>query len=236
MRTSGADAAVDGNWSGSATYPGYAGQTVIGVYAWIPQLKVALMAEQGEGEALQATRLALWTTGAVALLAALLAILIGTALIHGIVRPLSELGDTAGRIADGELDLSARVKRDDEIGRLATAFNRMTGRLHELAASKERQRLARDLHDAVSQTLFSISLMAEVLPRIYEKDHEAGQAAAGGAAAAHARGARGDAHAAARAAARRARRDESAGPAPAARRGGRGTRQDPRGRPDRRRR
>ena len=82
------------------------------------------MAEQGEAEALQATRLALWTTGAVALLAALLAILIGTALIHGIVRPLSELGDTAGRIADGELDLSARVKRDDEIGRLATAFNR----------------------------------------------------------------------------------------------------------------
>ncbi|HEX5642361.1 MAG TPA: histidine kinase [Thermoleophilia bacterium] len=175
VRTSGADAAVDGNESGSATYPGYAGQTVIGVYAWIPQLKVALMAEQGEAEALKATRLALWTTGAVALLAALLAIIIGTTLIHSIVRPLSELGETAGRIADGELDLSARVKRDDEIGKLAGSFNRMTGRLRELAASKERQRLARDLHDAVSQTLFSISLMAEVLPRVYEKDPAAGK-------------------------------------------------------------
>lgn len=175
VRTNGADAAVDGNGSGSATYAGYAGQTVIGVYAWIPQLKVALMAEQGEAEALKATRLALWTTGAVALLAALLAIIIGTTLIHSIVRPLSELGDTAGRIADGELDLSARVGRDDEIGKLATAFNRMTGRLRELAASKERQRLARELHDAVSQTLFSISLMAEVLPRVYEKDPEAGK-------------------------------------------------------------
>ena len=96
-------------------------------------------------------------------------------LIHSIVRPLSELGETAGRIADGELDLSAPVKRDDEIGRLAQAFNRMTGRLSELAASKERQRLARDLHDAVSQTLFSVSLIAEVLPRIYEKDPEAGR-------------------------------------------------------------
>ncbi len=175
VRTRGVDAAVDGNRSGSATYPGYAGRTVIGVYSWIPQLQVALLAEQDEREALQATRLALWTTAAVALLAALLAILIGTALIHGIVRPLSELGDTAGRIADGELDLSARVKRDDEIGKLATSFNRMTGRLRELAASKERQRLARDLHDAVSQTLFSVSLMAEVLPRIYEKDQEAGR-------------------------------------------------------------
>ena len=34
----------------------------------------------------------------------------------------------------------------------------------------ERQRLARDLHDAVSQTLFSVSLIAEVLPRIYARD------------------------------------------------------------------
>ena len=51
----------------------------------------------------------------------------------------------------------------------------MTGRLNELAASKERQRLARDLHDAVSQTLFSVSLIAEVLPRIYEKDPAAGR-------------------------------------------------------------
>ena len=176
IRTAGADAAVDDGASGSATYAGYDGQAVIGVYHWIPRLKVALLAEQNEGEALAATRLALWTTGSIALLAVLLAILIGTLLIHTIVRPLSELGETAGRIADGELDLTAKVKRDDEIGRLAQSFNRMTGSLNELAASKERQRLARDLHDAVSQTLFSVSIIAEVLPRIYEKDHEQGEA------------------------------------------------------------
>ena len=92
------------------------------------------------------------------------------------MRPLSELGETAGRIADGELELTARVGRDDEIGKLAQSFNRMTGSLHELAASNERQRLARDLHDAVSQTLFSVSIIAEVLPRIYEKDAEQGKA------------------------------------------------------------
>ena len=51
----------------------------------------------------------------------------------------------------------------------------MTHRLRDLAAAKERQRLARDLHDAVSQTLFSVSLMAEVLPRIYERDPEQGR-------------------------------------------------------------
>ncbi len=44
-----------------------------------------------------------------------------------------------------------------------------------LAALEERQRLARDLHDAVSQTLFSASLIAEVLPRLWERNPAEGQ-------------------------------------------------------------
>ena len=42
--------------------------------------------------------------------------------------------------------------------------------MKEKAAAEERQRLARDLHDAVTQTLFSASLIAEVLPRLWMKD------------------------------------------------------------------
>lgn len=45
----------------------------------------------------------------------------------------------------------------------------------ELAAINERQRLARELHDAVTQTLFSASLIAEVLPRLYERDPDEGE-------------------------------------------------------------
>lgn len=40
----------------------------------------------------------------------------------------------------------------------------------EMAVAAERGRLARDLHDAVTQTLFSASLTAEVLPRIWERN------------------------------------------------------------------
>ena len=43
------------------------------------------------------------------------------------------------------------------------------------AASEERTRLARELHDAVTQTLFSASLIAEVLPRLWEKSPEQGR-------------------------------------------------------------
>jgi PAS domain S-box-containing protein len=42
----------------------------------------------------------------------------------------------------------------------------------QVAALEERQRLARDLHDAVSQTLFSASVIAESLPRIKHDEGE----------------------------------------------------------------
>jgi len=39
-----------------------------------------------------------------------------------------------------------------------------------LAALEERQRLAQNLHDAVNQSLFSAGLIAEVLPRLWERN------------------------------------------------------------------
>lgn len=39
-----------------------------------------------------------------------------------------------------------------------------------LAVMQERQRLAQNLHDAVNQSLFSAGLIAEVLPRLWERD------------------------------------------------------------------
>jgi two-component system nitrate/nitrite sensor histidine kinase NarX len=41
-----------------------------------------------------------------------------------------------------------------------------------LAALQERQRLAQNLHDAVNQSLFSAGIIAEVLPRLWERDQE----------------------------------------------------------------
>ncbi len=137
--TAGADAAIRSAGAGHASYTSYAGNGVIGVYDWIPQLRVALIAEQGESEALHSTRLVLVTIAGVALLAVALAILAGIVLTRTIVRPLADLGVTAERITAGDLDVTAEVLREDEIGTLAHAFNRMTVQLRGLVGKLERR-------------------------------------------------------------------------------------------------
>jgi two-component system nitrate/nitrite sensor histidine kinase NarX len=52
---------------------------------------------------------------------------------------------------------------------------RLFRRAQTLAALDERQRLAWDLHDGVNQSLFSASLIAEVLPRLWQQDPERGR-------------------------------------------------------------
>lgn len=47
-------------------------------------------------------------------------------------------------------------------------------RAREEAVTAERSRLARELHDAVTQTLFSTTLMAEVLPKIWARNPDEG--------------------------------------------------------------
>jgi nitrate/nitrite-specific signal transduction histidine kinase len=51
---------------------------------------------------------------------------------------------------------------------LAIENAQLYGHARQVAVFEERQRLARELHDAVTQTLFSASLIAEVLPRLWE--------------------------------------------------------------------
>lgn len=47
--------------------------------------------------------------------------------------------------------------------------------VEESAVSAERNRIANDLHDSVTQTLFSASVIADILPRLWDRDEEKGR-------------------------------------------------------------
>ncbi len=103
-------------------------------------------------------------------------------MIRTFTRPITDLTQVTHRIAEtGDLTETGLEIRPDEVGQLNEAFNLMIERLKKSedriaqAAIEERNRLARDLHDAVSQTLFSASLIAEVLPRIWARNPQDGQ-------------------------------------------------------------
>ncbi|MBI9043685.1 MAG: hypothetical protein JEZ06_04320 [Anaerolineaceae bacterium] len=61
-------------------------------------------------------------------------------------------------------EMTERERTEVELSRQAT----------EAAVAQERNRLARDLHDAVTQTLFSASLIAEALPETWQIDQKDG--------------------------------------------------------------
>mgnify|MGYP001315000977 CR=1 FL=1 len=69
-------------------------------------------------------------------------------------------------------DHAARLEAFAEQVAIAIYNARLVERERALVAAQERERLARDLHDAVSQTLFSASMIAEALPRQWQRNPE----------------------------------------------------------------
>lgn len=58
---------------------------------------------------------------------------------------------------------------------LAAEHAHLLEQAKEIAAAEERRRLARDLHDSVTQTLYSASLIAQVLPAVWQRSPTEGE-------------------------------------------------------------
>jgi signal transduction histidine kinase len=79
----------------------------------------------------------------------------------------------AQRVEERTRDLSeANIRLVKEIEQRQRAEEVLASKAAEEAILAERTRLARDLHDAVTQTLFSASLIAEVLPELWDTNPE----------------------------------------------------------------
>jgi PAS domain S-box-containing protein len=94
-----------------------------------------------------------------------------------LVAPLWRRGAVIGVLealnkVTGSFDANDRLLLETLTNPAATAIEnaRLYDQARQTAAEAERRRLARDLHDAVSQTLFSASVIAESLPRIWNRN------------------------------------------------------------------
>lgn len=132
--------------SGSGLYENHRGVSVVGVYRWLPELDLILLTEQDAGLVTQESRISILISVGLAMGALLLAGIIALIVTRSITGPLTRLAEDATRIASGDLQHTASVERDDEIGMLARAFNRMTARLGDLISSLE-QRVAERTQD-----------------------------------------------------------------------------------------
>jgi GAF domain-containing protein/HAMP domain-containing protein len=137
--TQGTSAALQNHLNGSGMYDDYRDVPIIGVYHWLPDLQVALLAEQDQSEAFHTTYSMLGIVGFVALGAVALAVGASLFVTRGISEPLANLTQTTAQIAAGKLTLNARVEQEDEIGALAQAFNNMTAQLRHTLEGLEQQ-------------------------------------------------------------------------------------------------
>ena len=76
------------------------------------------------------------------------------------------------KIADQDIDLAQRMA---DLTVLAFANAHLRAQIELTAVAAERSRIARDLHDAVTQTLFSASIIAGVLPTIWQRNQDEGR-------------------------------------------------------------
>lgn len=89
-------------------------------------------------------------------------------------RPIPPLGqDEIGRIGEQLGRIGTRWEEQvSSLQRLSTNNAELAEKARLSAVVEERQRLARELHDAVSQQLFAISMTATAVGRTLEKDFE----------------------------------------------------------------
>jgi len=124
----GIDQAIE-QQSGYGLYTNYQGIPVVGVYRWLPEQNLALIAEISQSQAFLPARYLAQNIVVIGLLSSGLLLIAVSVLSRRITRPIAAIGVAASRLAQGDLTQTVPVMTEDEVGRLAQTFNKMAGQL-----------------------------------------------------------------------------------------------------------
>ncbi len=139
VNTNGVRQALLQQTSGSGRYNNYQGTPVFGVYRWLPELQVALLAERSIEEALTPMRQILASVVAIAVVGGVAVALMVVFVSQRISTPITHLTDAATQIAAGDLSQRVAIVRPDEIGALSAAFDNMADQMEDLIGTLEQQ-------------------------------------------------------------------------------------------------
>ncbi|MBP0009157.1 MULTISPECIES: ATP-binding protein [unclassified Roseofilum] len=166
----GIDLAIEGQ-NGFGLYKNYADIPVVGVYRWLPNQELALLAEISQAEAFTPARqlarnivlIGLCSTGV---------LLVGVYLLsREIVRPIVAICQAAESLAAGDLNQTAPVITKNEVGRLASTFNQMAGQLKESFSTLE-QRVEERTQDLQENQRVLRTLMSNLPGMAYRCLHD----------------------------------------------------------------
>jgi|GEM_PF-2436010 signal transduction histidine kinase len=185
--------------SAAGNYSGLNGEMVLGAHAPIASTSWMIVVETPRREADLILYRALALIGILLVVSIVMAAGIARYLALRLLKPIERLRHGVGLIAQGQLDHTIVLKTDDEIQELANEFNTMTASLRrarmenetwtrelerrveertaqvidqkqQLAVLEERQRIARELHDSITQALFTLTITLESTQAFLKKD------------------------------------------------------------------
>jgi methyl-accepting chemotaxis protein len=150
--------AIDRKDIGQGVFPDYRGVSVVGAYAWLPRLNLALVAKTDATEAFDLVRqLGLLTA---CLVGAVTILVLGIAyrLSNRLTRQAESITETVRRIDAGDLTARAEVMGQDELSAVAASLNAMLDNNVGLIQSRdERDAIQR----SIQKLLMEISGVAE---------------------------------------------------------------------------
>lgn len=159
----------DGNQYLTAISPIHPGEHYASL-DWLVVVRQPVNAAYGTAQNIQ------WTIVAIGGVYALVFAAVVWFMTNRLTSQLQSISNAADRIRQGETHVDIPVLTGSaEVATLSASLNQLIQEL-TTATMAERNRIARDLHDSVTQTLFSASMLADVLPRLWQMNPTQGAA------------------------------------------------------------